>query len=69
MIRRAALLAAATAALVLAGCQDQSTWYEERCERIGLKKGSKDFNDCTARDVRWIEGTQAPARGHTRGGP
>ena len=69
MIRRTALLAAAIAALVLAGCQEQSTWYEERCERIGLKKGSKDFNDCIARDVRWKEGNQARARGHNRGGP
>lgn len=43
------------AAFVLSACvTDDATWYQERCERAGLKKGTAAFNQCTARDRAWI---------------
>jgi hypothetical protein len=43
-------------AIALLGCvSNQQTWYEERCERIGFKSGTSDFNDCIARDRAWIK--------------
>ena len=52
------------AALLLAAClQGQPTWYEERCLRLGFAKGSKGFNDCVERDLRWIKDNDRRFRG------
>ncbi len=32
-----------------------STWYEDRCLRLGFKAGSADFNNCIERDQGWID--------------
>ena len=37
------------------------TWYEDRCSRIGLKKGTADFDQCVSRDKQWVEDTQKRA--------
>jgi hypothetical protein len=38
-----------------------STWYEERCVGMGMAKGSADFEQCVARDKKWIQDTHANA--------
>ena len=65
MLRR--LLPLVLLLLPLAGCAYEDTWYEERCLRLGFKKGTADFDACIARDVGWIEDNRnRAARG---GGP
>lgn len=34
------------------------TWYEDRCVRAGFSKGTSDFDQCVARDKKWVEETQ-----------
>ena len=36
-------LVTATMALVASCVSNETTWYEQRCEKIGLKKGTADF--------------------------
>lgn len=60
----ARLLLLMMAASMLAGClQEQPTWYEDKCLRLGLKMGSPAFNDCVARDLEWINETKKRAVG------
>lgn len=54
--------------LPLAACAYENTWYEERCLRLGLNKGTADFDTCIARDVKWIEDNRART-GRIGGGP
>ena len=60
MKRRIGKLFVTTALLALvAGCASQEVaWYEERCERIGITKGTADFEKCIERDKDWIEETR-----------
>mgnify|MGYP003985589541 CR=1 FL=1 len=49
---------------LLTACMTQEpTWYEDRCLRLGFKAGSAKFNDCIARDRRWIEDNEPRASG------
>jgi len=34
------------------------TWYEDRCIRAGFSKGTSDFDQCIARDKKWVEDSQ-----------
>ncbi|MBT3332759.1 MAG: hypothetical protein HOK21_21145 [Rhodospirillaceae bacterium] len=48
---------------LLAGClQQQPNWYEDRCLRLGFKKGSPGFADCIQRDKKWIDDNKDRAR-------
>ena len=53
--------------LPLAACAYENTWYEERCLRLGLTKGTADFDACIERDMKWIEENRA--RANRNGGP
>ena len=53
--------------LGLGACAIEDTWYEERCLRLGLQKGTADFDACIARDVQWVEENRR--RGEQGGGP
>ena len=48
------ILVAGTLALVTACISKEATWYEQRCQKIGLSKGTADFEKCVARDEAWI---------------
>jgi hypothetical protein len=48
-------LVTATMALVASCVSNETTWYEQRCQKIGLSKGTADFEKCIARDQAWIE--------------
>ena len=49
------MLLAGVTALATACVSERSTWYEQRCEQIGLTKGTADFDQCIAREKAWIE--------------
>jgi len=61
MKRRIGKLIVTTGLLALvAGCVSQDlAWYEERCQRVGLTKGTVDFDKCIERDRAWIEANRA----------
>jgi hypothetical protein len=63
MNRRLVRTLFATAALALvAGCvSGQTTWYEQRCERLGLSKGTAEFEKCVQRDQAWVDADQKRA--------
>ena len=45
------LLLVITALSLLGACLPaRTTWYEDRCLRLGFERGGGDFNDCVARD-------------------
>jgi len=63
MLYRKKILTTLMLSLFLTACASGSgmTWYEERCARMGMKKGTSDFELCVARDKTWIEETQKRA--------
>ena len=54
--------------LGLAACAQDETWYEARCSRTGLSKGTTAFEQCIARDKQWIESTSRRAQSENGGG-
>ena len=61
----------ATVLIILLGltaCAEDPTWYEARCSRTGLSKGTAAFEQCVARDKAWIEETSRRAQSERRGG-
>jgi hypothetical protein len=49
------------AGMAAACVSKETTWYEQRCHKIGLKKGTADFDKCVARDKAWVEADQKKA--------
>ncbi|MBT3701472.1 MAG: hypothetical protein HOE62_07380 [Alphaproteobacteria bacterium] len=49
------IIVAGALALVTACVSKEVTWYEQRCQQIGLSKGTADFDKCVARDEAWID--------------
>ena len=47
------LFCIAALSLMTACLAPTPTWYEDRCLRLGFKKGSADFDSCIQRDQRW----------------
>ncbi len=41
----------------------ETTWYEDRCLRLGFDRGNDDFNNCIERDRQWIEENNRRVRG------
>lgn len=60
----ARLLFGISALLFVTACLTETpNWYEDRCLRLGFKRGSIEFNDCIGRDVRWNEDNRRRAEG------
>ena len=38
-----------------------NNWYEDRCIRVGFAIGTADFDQCIARDKKWVEDTRRRA--------
>ena len=57
------VLLALAAAGFLSACAAGSgqTWYEERCSRMGMAKGTADFDQCISRDKQWVDDTHKRA--------
>ena len=40
--------------LAASACTVERTWYEERCVRAGLVPGTDAFQECAARELRYL---------------
>ena len=51
------LLALFAVAVPLAACESVGdlTWYQDRCARAGLAKGTPGYRDCIAREDAFLE--------------
>jgi hypothetical protein len=59
------IIVAGALALLTACVSKEVTWYEQRCQQIGLKQGTSDFEKCVARDEAWVQADRKRA-GSTR---
>ncbi len=56
-LRRLLALLAVAIAVPLAACESVGdlTWYQDRCARAGLAKGTPAYRDCIAREEAFLE--------------